>query len=471
MTLRLPFLLLLAAIAIAAEDAPLFDGTSLAGWQAGGASASFQVVDGAIVADGPAATLYHVASGPLRNFALSIEVMSAPGADAGVCFHTAPGATADSGRGFEVQVRNRRTGADGVSDLRLTGSLLGLRHVYQAMARDGVWTTLRIAVRGHGVQVHVGDALVVDYVEAAPAPEIPGLPGRRLGEGSIALACHGPGRRTAFRNLRLVRLPDQLPDAPAAAAPLDDYQREIIRLGAAGYPLVNHHVHLKGGLTLDEALAESRRTGIFFGIAANCGLKFPITDDAGIEAYQAGVRGACAFIAMQAEGREWVTLFSPAARTRFDYVFTDAETIVDDQGRRMRLWIKEEVPPIADPQAFVEMLVDRSVKIVGGEPIDIWVNPTYLPAQIAGDYEALWTAERMQRVVAVLARRGIAVEINDRLRWPSPAFLKLAKAAGCRFTFGTNNTGRDIGRLEYGFAMIRELGLQPQDIWMPKERL
>lgn len=468
--MRIPFLVLFACLLTAADELPLFDGATLAGWKAGGDITAFRVVDGAISADGPAATLYHVGTGPLRNFELSVEVMTTPGADAGVYFHAEAEGGAVPAQGFEVQVRNHRSGAGHTRDARLTGSLMGLRHVYKAMVHDGDWTTLRIAVRGKGVQVRLGDTLVVDYVESDTAPVVPGFPGRRLGQGLIALECHGPGHRAAYRNLRLRPLADALPDAPSAAPPLDDYQREIIRLGALGYPLVNHHIHLKGGLTLDEVLAESRRTGIFFGIAANCGLKFPITDDAGMAAYLASVRGAPAFIAMQAEGREWVTMFSPTARLGFDYVFTDAMTVVDDQGRRMRLWMKDELPPIADPQAFIAMLADRSERIVGNEPIDIWVNPTYLPDPVAKDYETLWTPARMQRLVDLLARRGIAVEINDRLRWPSPAFLKLAKAAGCRFTFGTNNTGKDIGRLDHAFAMIRELDLKPDDIWLPRER-
>jgi hypothetical protein len=59
---------------------------------------------------------------------------------------------------------------------------------------------------------------------------------------------------------------------------------------------------------------------------------------------------------MQAEGRELVRMFSKQAISRFDYVFTDAMTIVDDSGRRMRLWMTNEVPEIKDEQAFMDML-------------------------------------------------------------------------------------------------------------------
>jgi len=43
------------------------------------------------------------------------------------------------------------------------------------------------------------------------------------------------------------------------------------RLKKAGFPLVDFHIHLKGGLTIGEAVEMSRRNGIKYGIAANCG--------------------------------------------------------------------------------------------------------------------------------------------------------------------------------------------------------
>jgi histidinol phosphatase-like PHP family hydrolase len=73
----------------------------------------------------------------------------------------------------------------------------------------------------------------------------------------------------------------------------------------------------------------------------------------------------------------------------------------------------------------------------------------------------------MKRVVEAAAKRSIAIEINSRLRLPRKPFLKLAKEAGCKFTFGTNNTDAEIGKLDYCFEMIKELDLKYQDIWSP----
>jgi hypothetical protein len=231
---------------------------------------------------------------------------------------------------------------------------------------------------------------------------------------------------------------------------------------------VDYHTHLKGPYTLDDALRRSYEYGIYPGVAVNGGLGFPVQTDAALEPFFAEMRKRPAFLAFQAEGREWVGLFSKAALERFDYVFTDAMTWTDDDGKRMRLWMPDEVGTIADPQRFMETLLSRTVRIIETEPIDLYVNPTFLPEPLAPRYDALWTVPRMQRVVDALRAHGVALEINDRYRIPSAAFIRLAKQAGVRFACGTNNRAADdAGRLEYCVQMIRECDLQWHDFWVP----
>jgi hypothetical protein len=257
--------------------------------------------------------------------------------------------------------------------------------------------------------------------------------------------------------------------APAAIPPtVDANSRELARLRDAGFPLIDFHTHLKEGLQLEAVLQRTREYGIKAGIAINGGLSFPINSDAGLEPFLQDMKGKPVFVAFQAEGREWVRLFTRQTLERFDYIFTDSMTWTDDEGRRMRLWIDSEVPPIADAQKFMDMLVDRTVKIVTDEPIDIYVNPTYLPNQISSRYDELWTPERMTRVITALRTNGVALEINNRYMIPSAAFIRRARAAGVKLACGTNNTSaKDLGRMEYCIQTIRDLGLTPADMWTP----
>lgn len=464
-------LLALPIISRAESDwIPLFDGRSLEGWKASANSASWKAVDGMIAADGPLSHLFY--SGPVhnadfKNFEFQAEVMSRPGCNSGIYFHTKYQAAGFPAKGFEVQIDNSYVGEGGYVEHKKTGSLYAVRDVYKAFVKDNEWYRMHIAVRGKRAQVRLHDMLLVDYVEPDPPVTAPHGEGRVLDHGTFALQCHNLGSRVFFKNLMVRPLPDDLPndsDRPVA----DDVYREILRLNAENYPVVDYHVHLKGGLTIDEALRESRRTGIQYGIAINCGLNFPVASDAGARTFLDGMRGQPVFLALQGEGREWVKLVSKETIAQFDYVFTDAMTFSDDRGKRMRIWIPEEIGRIDDKQAFMDTYVNRILGVLDNEPIDIHANPTFLPDQIANQYDELWTADRMHRVIEAAKRNGVAIEINNRYKIPSARFIRAAKEAGVKFSFGTNNADKNLGRIEYGLRMVKECGLKWSDFFVPK---
>jgi len=478
----LPTTLALAAalVAPAAPAAPrkaageswvqLFDGRSLAGWKASENPASFRVQDGTIACDGPRAHLFYV--GPdgkaaFDDFELSVEALTKPGANSGVYFHTAFQEKDWPAQGFEVQVDNSQKRHGDYLEYKMTGSLYGIRNVYKPIVNDDEWFTMHVVVRRPQVQVRLDGTLVVDYREPGALPA--GTPKlNRLGRGTFALQCHDPGSRVFYRNLR-VRPLSPLPLAEAAPPPVvDPAYLQVLELGKSNFPTLDLHVHLKGGLSLEQVLALSRRTGIGFGLAVNCGKDFPIQNDAEAGAFVDSMQGQPVFVAMQAEGREWVTMFSRQARARFDYVFTDGMTWTNPAGKRMRLWIPEEVEIGPDEEAFMDLLVSKIVSILETEPIDVYVNPTFLPAVIAARYDQLWNESRMKRVIEAAVRNGAAIEINARYKLPSEAFLRLAKAAGAKFTFGTNNAGAtDLGDWSYPLEMQSKLGLTWKDMFVP----
>jgi len=461
-----------AAAAPAADTGwvSLFDGKTLAGWKAAENPSSFRVADGTIACEGPKAHLFYV--GPdgqaaFENFELSVDVRTRPGANSGVFFHTAYQEKDWPSQGFEVQVDNSQKMHGDYLEMKLTGSLYGIRNLYKALAKDDEWFTMNVLVRRPRVQVRIGDTLVVDWIEP-PGPLPEGAPRlNRLGRGTFALQCHDPASPVSYRDLRV----RPLPTPPAVAAPLplvDERYVQILELGKANFPLVDLHTHLKGGLTLEQVLGLSRGTGMFLGIAANCGKGFPIQTDAEAAAFVDTMKGQPVFVGMQAEGREWVSMFSKATRARFDYVFTDAMTWTNPAGKRMRLWMPEEVEIGPDPEAFMDLLVSKTVGILETEPIDVYANATFLPAAIADRYDRLWTEARMAKVIDAAVKSGVAIEIGARYKIPSERFLRLAKSKGAKFTFGTNNAGAaDLGDWSYPLAMQKALGLTWKDMFVP----
>jgi hypothetical protein len=239
------------------------------------------------------------------------------------------------------------------------------------------------------------------------------------------------------------------------------------------FPITDLHVHIKGDFTIEDAVRKSEAENIRYGIAVNCGLGFPVQNDFQVDSFLLRMKDYPQFyLAMQAEGREWVDLFSKGSIEKFDYVFTDAMTFTDEKGRRNRIWLPEETF-IDDEEEFMDYLVKTLVTILNTEPVDIYVNATFLPAQMAERYDHFWTEERKAEVINALQTNNIAMEINNRYKIPSADFIRRAKKAGVKFTVGTNNADGNFSGATYALDMIKECKLTESDFWLPvkKERI
>lgn len=182
----------------------LFDGETLAGWRASEAPGSFSVRDGNIVVHGPRSHLFYVgpvANHDFRNFELQLEVMTFPGANSGVYFHTAWQDSGWPAKGYEVQVNNSH------ADPKRTGGLYDVEDNDLAPAKDKGWFTLRIRVEGRRVRTYVDGRPIVDYTQP-PHPQRPAsMHGRVLASGTFALQAHDPDSEVHYRNIRVRPLP------------------------------------------------------------------------------------------------------------------------------------------------------------------------------------------------------------------------------------------------------------------------
>ena len=76
------------------------------------------------------------------------------------------------------------------------------------------------------------------------------------------------------------------------------------------FQITDLHIHLKGGFTIDSAIAKSVKEKIQYGVVTNCGLGFPVHTDGQIDSVMASMKKYPQFyVGMQAEGREWVNIF------------------------------------------------------------------------------------------------------------------------------------------------------------------
>lgn len=451
----------------------LFDGKSLVGWKASENQSSWQVENGSLVAQGERSHLFY--DGDFQehdfvNFELKADVKTSSFSNSGIYFHTEFQEKGWPKKGYKSQVFNTiiENSEGKYVEHKMTGSLYGIRNLAKSPTKDNEWFNYRIVVQGKTIKTYINGELMVDYTEAENPLRRSDMKGCLLSSGTFALQCHDPKSKVYYKNIKVKPLSDKL---PSSGKPLDDidYQKKLLEASKRNIPLMDLHGHLKKGLTMEQTLTHARRYGFTYGIAVNCGINMGFeTNDSLQNFIDNYIKPPQTYLAMQAEGREWLVLFSEETIDQFDYVFTDAMTWTNDNGKRMRLWLPEETE-VGDPQDFMDQLVNRIENIIGKEPIDIYVNATYLPDEISAQYDELWTDERMDKVINVLKSNDVAMEISARYKIPSARFIKRAKAAGVKFTFGTNNTNaNDLGRLEYCLDMMVACDLYPRNIWMPE---
>ena len=350
-----------------------------------------------------------------------------------------------------------------------SGSLLHVRNLYRAIENEAEWAPLEIAVRGKNISVKVNGQDVVCYTEPDQPWRLPQYAKMLLGHGSVSISAEKGN--VSFRGMKLTKLAPDAVNPCDTLPPLDENTDKAIRLQQNDFPVIDWHVHLKGGLTAEMAHAMSMNYGINYGVAPNAGaggVGRMLANDEEVYAYYNEVKDLPFLRGVQGEGRKWTQTFSPEALGIFEYLFTDAMTIIDHKGRISRIYRPEEaIFDGIDKQRYMDHLVDQTVLILTNEPADIYANPTYLPDEMQADYDRYWTPERVDRVLDVLVEYKIALEINPRYGIPSFDIIRRAKERGIKFTFGTNNVDADFGRLEYAVEAIDACGLTPDDIWFP----
>jgi hypothetical protein len=180
------------------EWVSLFDGKSLDGWKVGTHASSFSIENGTIAVNGDVAHLYYdgeVLQHDFKNFELKMDVMTTPGSNSGIYFHTQYQEGGWPQKGYEVQVNNSHT------DWRRTGSLWAIQDIKETYVKDNEWFSVHIKVKGKRVTVAINDKQVVDYTEPEPVQREEGMKERVLSSGTFALQGHDPKSKVYYKNI------------------------------------------------------------------------------------------------------------------------------------------------------------------------------------------------------------------------------------------------------------------------------
>jgi hypothetical protein len=183
----------------------LFDGKSISNWKIGDNAGTFTIENGMIVAHGQVAHLFYngaVNNHNFKNFEFKADVMTTPGSNSGIYFHTDFQQGGWPKKGYEVQVNNSHT------DWRRTGSLYGIDDVKEVYVKDNEWFTEHITVQGKKVTIKINDQVVVEYTEPQNVQRSPDDSLRVISNGTFALQGHDPNSKVYYKNLMVKVLPD-----------------------------------------------------------------------------------------------------------------------------------------------------------------------------------------------------------------------------------------------------------------------
>src|SRR5262249_43942955 len=179
----------------------IFDGKTFNGWKKADENPdTWTIKDGAFVAAGPRNHLFYVGdSEPFVDFELKIDVMTEPGSNGGIYFHTENQPEGWPKKGFEVQVNQTHT------DWKKTGSLYDVVNVKEQLVKDNEWYAYDIIVKDKHVTIKVNDKVAVDW-EQPPDGKAGEAFMRILDKGTFALQAHDPKSVVRYKNIRVKRL-------------------------------------------------------------------------------------------------------------------------------------------------------------------------------------------------------------------------------------------------------------------------
>jgi len=397
----------------------------------------------------------NINGGNFKNFGFKVRITHSEWAKASLWFHS----DATLSKGYSILIGNP------TDDHRRSGSLASVRNLYKPVSTS---FDLEVKIEGKRIVVMIDGWRVVDYLEPAAPFRTEANARQLLTNGVIGFRV--VNGTLNVENADITPMADNLPNYPDGREPIDERDDTLIRLQQRNFSVIDYHVHWPMALGLKAAMEKSLSDGFEFGIASNCGIGFQVTSNEQIKALFANdFTLPPLFYAMQGEGREWPDIFSKESREMFDYVFTDALTFLDHKGRRTHLWIDREVIIDIPEQEYMDMIMDRTLQIINEEPIDFLASPTRLANVMMADYDKYWTDKRVAQLIKALKDNNVALEINAVTKVPSACIIKAAKAAGIKFSLGTNNAGiQELDRLDYSLRMVEECGLTIDDMWFPK---
>ncbi len=174
----------------------LFNGQNLDGWTPSENKNACKVHNGKLILHGRRSHLFYtgpIQSASFKDFELEAILMTTPGANSGIYFHTRYQDRGWPSRGYEAQINNTH------ADFKKTGSLYAIRDINKSPVRDNQWFTYHIKVIDRTIEIKINGQTITKYTE----PRNLNRPHRQLDEGTIALQSHDSNNKVLYKSVKI----------------------------------------------------------------------------------------------------------------------------------------------------------------------------------------------------------------------------------------------------------------------------
>jgi len=197
----------------------------------------------------------------LQNFILTLHLTTTAGAEGVILFHTSADSRSMT-KGYQVIINNSdyRTG-----NPQKTGSLAFIRNNFVRNASDEKGFDMQISVKSNHISIKVNDKLISDYIEPDKPQRMAGKEGMILSSGRVIIQKNSAAGSMLIDRISLASLPDSPRETPDPLT-VDSVGEALTKLNQMGFPVIDFHGHLKGGLTSDQVSEHGRKYGYNFGI-------------------------------------------------------------------------------------------------------------------------------------------------------------------------------------------------------------
>jgi histidinol phosphatase-like PHP family hydrolase len=226
-----------------------------------------------------------------------------------------------------------------------------------------------------------------------------------------------------------------------------------------------HSTYSDGKTGLPEIVAIARAKAMAIGIADHCGPgTFQLETDARFERYFDALLPLPVYRSVELDlGREIrVTLEN---LQRCDYLIGGIHSL-DGRDFFDQSLTEFDIPKLLD--GMLET-IDKKARIFG---FDILAHPGLLPVNLRSRAATILDARWDDQLIALALRHGFALEISSRWKLPLPSTIMQAKAAGVKFSFGSDaHHPEQVCALEFSQDLARQCGLGAADLFWPARQL